>query len=101
MSRQFLEYHPVIAFRFVPGIRTRVPSDSGGYLIRCNSLGFRSDLEFETNRTAGVQRIMAFGDSFTAGDGVSNAQRYTEAVAASLPAVEIYNFGLPGTGTDQ
>ena len=41
------------------------------------------------------------GDSFTAADGVSNRQRYSDLLEARLPGIEVYNFGLPGTGTDQ
>lgn len=101
MSRPYLEYHPVFAHRFVPGIRARVPSEAGGYFVRANGLGFRSEREFARERTPGLQRVLAFGDSFTAGDGVSNSQRYTDVLEGLLDGVEVYNFGLPGTGPDQ
>jgi hypothetical protein len=42
-----------------------------------------------------------FGDSFTAGEGVSNGQRYGDFLEKMLPGCEIYNFGLPATGLDQ
>lgn len=42
-----------------------------------------------------------FGDSFTAGDAVPNYLRYTDLLETKIPATEIYNFGLPSTGTDQ
>jgi len=99
--RQIYEYHPVIGFRFVPGLRARVPHEGGGYLVRTNESGFRSDRPFVRARTAGMRRILLFGDSFTAGDGVSNGQRYGDLLEKMLPNLEVYNYGLPATGLDQ
>jgi carbamoyltransferase len=48
-----------------------------------------------------MRRVLVFGDSFTAGDGVSNGKRYTDVLEQKVPAVEVYNYGLSGTGTDQ
>jgi carbamoyltransferase len=42
-----------------------------------------------------------YGDSFTAGDGVSNRFRYGDVLEQLIPGVEVLNFALPGTGTDQ
>ena len=46
-------------------------------------------------------RVLLFGDSYTAGMGVSDAARYGDVLERLLPGVEVYNFGLPGSGTDQ
>ena len=77
--------------------------ESGGYLFKTNSDGFRSDRNFLKNKNPGnsKKRILIFGDSYTAGDGVSNSQRYSDILESKLQNVEVYNFGLPGTGTDQ
>jgi carbamoyltransferase len=99
--RQMYEYHPVVGFRFIPGLKTRVPHDGGGYLVRVNEQGFRSDRPFEAKKKAGVRRILLFGDSFTAGEGVSNGQRYSDFLERSIPNLEVYNFGMPAAGTDQ
>jgi hypothetical protein len=96
-----LEYHPVVGLRFIPGLRIRVDHEGGGYLVRTNAAGFRSEREFEPARTDGRTRILLFGDSFTAGDGVSNVHRFGDVLETLVPDVEVYNFGLPGTGTDQ
>ena len=101
MSRQLFEYHPVVGYRFVPNLKARVPHESGGYLVQANEQGFRSNRPFPVGRTAGARRALVFGDSFTAGDGVSNGKRYTERLEEKLPGVEVYNYGLSGTGTDQ
>ncbi|MGD9884582.1 hypothetical protein [Reyranella sp.] len=92
------EYDPDIGYRFVPHLKTRVASPDGGYLVRTNGQGFRSDREFERDDPA--PRILVFGDSFTAGDGVSNGSRYSDVLENLLAPVEVHNFGLPGSGTD-
>lgn len=97
--RMVLQYHPSIGHLYVPNLAARIPSELGGYLVRTNSAGFRSDLEFEPGRR-GRPRILFFGDSFTAGDGCDNAERFPELVGDSLDA-EVYNYGLSGSGTDQ
>jgi len=97
--RQVIQYHPELGHLYVPGLCARIPHENGGYFVRTNALGFRSDAEFEKARGA-RPRILFFGDSFTAGDGVDNAERFTERVGEALDA-EVYNFGLSGSGTDQ
>ena len=99
--RQLFEYHPTIAYRFIPGLQVRVPHESGGYLIRTNSTGFRCEREFVPAKPPGTRRVLVFGDSFTAGDGVSNPKRYTDVLETLVPNLEVFNFGLSGTGTDQ
>lgn len=101
MSRQLFEYHPVIGYRFVPNVKARVPHEAGGYLVQANETGFRSSAPFRETRAAGVRRVLLFGDSFTAGDAVSNGQRYSDLLESDIPRLEVYNYALPGTGTDQ
>lgn len=101
MTRQILQYHPQIGYTFVPNIRARIAHESGGYLVRGNAQGFRCEHDFEAIKTGSRRRVLLFGDSFTAGDGVSNAERYGDRLEALVPDIEVYNFGLPGTGTDQ
>lgn len=98
--RQFA-YHPVIGFRYIPDIRARCRTERGGCLVRTNNRGFRCDHDFITDRNGGRRRILVFGDSFTAGNAVSNGERYTDLLEDLIPDLEVYNFGLPGSGTDQ
>lgn len=100
MARQLFEYHPVLAYRFIPNLKARVAHEAGGYLVQTNASGFRCRHDFGAARVPGRKRILLFGDSFTAGDGVSNGQRYGDRVEELLD-VEVFNFGLPGSGTDQ
>lgn len=101
MTRSVFQYHPTYGFHFIPGVKARIPHEGGGYLVRANAAGFRSDREFETSRTPGRRRVLLFGDSYTAGDGVSNGLRYGDLLEKYVPGMEVYNYGLPGTGTDQ
>lgn len=102
MARNLFEYHPVIGYRYIPGLRARVRHEGGGYLVQCNRAGFRCRHEVTAEKPAGTFRIIVCGDSYTAGDGVSNAHRYTDLLESRLGSnVQVLNFGLPGTGTDQ
>jgi carbamoyltransferase len=100
MDIQLYEYHPVIGYRFIPGLKARLEHEGGGYLVRVNDAGFRSEREYEKQK-GGKFRILLFGDSFTAGDAVSNKYRYGDVLEALIPGIEVYNFALPGSGTDQ
>lgn len=102
MQRSLFEYHPVLGYRFIPGLKTRVPHEGGGYLVQVNGSGFRCRHEVLREKAPGTTRILLFGDSHTAGDGVSNGKRFGDVLEQLLPGkVEVLNFGLPGTGTDQ
>lgn len=100
MDIQLYEYHPVIGYRFIPGLKARLEHEGGGYLVRVNEAGFRSEREYQ-KRKGDKFRILLFGDSFTAGDAVSNKYRYGDVLETLIPGIEVYNFALPGSGTDQ
>jgi carbamoyltransferase len=97
--RMVIQYHPTIGHLFVPNLNARIPNAGGAYYVRTNAQGFRADANFTPQRSD-RPRIVFLGDSLTAGDGVENAQRFTEGVGAALGA-EVYNFAVSGTGTDQ
>jgi len=97
--RMIIQHDPDVGHRFVPNLRARIPGDDGGSFVVTNSLGFRSDCEFAA-ASSGQARILMFGDSYTAGDNVSNADRYSDQLA-KMVGVEVQNYGVPGSGTDQ
>ena len=101
MDIQLFEYHPTIGYHFIPGMKARLGHEGGGYLVRINSTGFRSEHEYSKEKTPGKFRILLFGDSFTAGDGVSNKFRFGDVLETLISDIEVYNFALPGSGTDQ
>src|SRR5215469_3425017 len=97
--RMIIQHDPDVGHRFTPNLRARLPGEDGGYFVVTNSSGFRSDSEFAETRPLHA-RILMFGDSFTAGDNVSNEDRYSDQLARLLGA-EVQNYGVPGSGTDQ
>jgi hypothetical protein len=99
--RQFYEYHPVLGYRYIPNLKTRVPFENGGYLLQANEAGFRSNREFVKEKTPGLRRVLFFGDSYTSGDGVANYLRYTDLLEGAISNLETYNFGLSASGTEQ
>jgi carbamoyltransferase len=58
-------------------------------------------VEFTKDKLPGKKRILIFGDSFTAGDGVSNSKRFSDLLPKLEHDLETCNFAIPGTGTDQ
>src|SRR5215212_10148414 len=101
--RSVTQHHPAIGYTFIPGVKARVrlPNEETAYLVRANARGFRCDHEFVAEKRGGTRRALLFGDSFTAGDGVSNGKRYGDLLEQLIDGLEVYNFGLPGTETDQ
>ena len=98
--RQLMQHDPVFGYKFLPGLKLRVDHEGGGYLIKTNQEGFRCNSEVTPEKSKG-KRILVFGDSYTAGDGVSNGKRYSEVMEKNLDDTEVLNFGLSGSGTDQ
>ena len=99
--RQFIEHHPIIGHLYVPDLTIRLTHENGGYWLKTNHQGFRNDSDYVVKKPKNKKRIAVFGDSFTAGDGVTNSQRYTDVIRQQLPNTEVLNFGLTHSGTDQ
>ena len=101
-TKPYVRYHPVIGYEYIPGTELCLPAPAGGeYIIRINSAGIRSDRDYSLKKPAGVFRIVAFGDSFAAGQYINNEHRFSELLERRIPGLEVINFGLEGTGTDQ
>ena len=97
--RMLIQYHQYIGCLYVPHLKARIHNENGGYYVVTNSLGFRSDIEFRKER-GHRPRLLFFGDSYTAGENCENSDRFPEKVGEMLD-VEVYNYGLSGSGTDQ
>lgn len=98
--RQLMQHDFVIGYKFLPGLKVRLPHEGGGFLVKTNQAGFRCDNEV-AEKKAKRNRVLVFGDSYTAGDGVSNGKRYSDVLERNLNETEVLNFGLSGSGTDQ
>jgi hypothetical protein len=85
-------------------------ADNGGYFsrrwyrlesVRPNAAGFR-EREFNPVKPAGVYRIAVVGDSFTYGNGIRQADRYSDVLQSHLPShFEVLNFGVAGANTPE
>lgn len=100
MWQKMYRYHPVVGWLKMPEKQFRLPFADGVFRYRTNAAGFRGNGEFSIEKPPGTKRILVFGDSFTEGGCVDDGARYTDRLQESL-GVEVYNFGISGTGTDQ
>ena len=48
--RQIFCYNKDIGHLFVPNLNARIINEKGGYYVRTNSLGFRSNFEFKKKK---------------------------------------------------
>jgi len=73
-----------------------------GDLYESNSLGIRSDKEYNPHKIqTGFTRILAFGDSFTHSDDVTNIDAWTTILENTNNHLEVLNYGVPAYGVDQ
>jgi SAM-dependent methyltransferase len=101
-SKPYVRHHPVIGYEYIPNITQTLPTPAGGhYTISVNSAGIRSDREYAPARPPGVFRILAFGDSMSAGQYIGNEHRFSEVLERRIPNLEVINLSLEGSGTDQ
>lgn len=71
-------------------------------LYESNSRGIRSNKEYNYNSVPfGVTRILAFGDSFTHSDDVSNKDSWASIIENKNKDLEVLNYGVPAYGIDQ
>src|SRR5262249_13772381 len=73
------------------------PGRDYGAGLRGNALGSPGN-DFRREKQPGVGRIVALGDSFAVGPAVPFDDNYLTLLEKSLPAVEVYNFGISGAG---
>ncbi|MCK5214519.1 MAG: SGNH/GDSL hydrolase family protein [Candidatus Omnitrophica bacterium] len=64
-----------------------------------NSQGLRANREYTFKKPENILRILCFGDSFTHGEGVTNASTWPAFLEKSKN-VEALNFGVAGGGSD-
>jgi hypothetical protein len=101
-TQPLARHHPVIGYQYNPGTRRTFSRPGGGTVqINVNAAGLRSDREYSLAKPLGVLRILVFGDSQAGGFFQPNERRFTELIERRNPGVEVINFALPASGTDQ
>ena len=48
--RQIITFNNEIGYSYIPNLKARLINSEGGYFIRTNSQGFRSDIEYEIKK---------------------------------------------------
>ena len=99
--RQVYAYHPVLGWWHLPRTYARLALGETYHVFETNDAAMRASRDYPRARPAGRKRVVFLGDSYTAGDGVSNGQRFTDLLEARFPGLDALNFGLNGSGTDQ
>lgn len=72
-----------------------------GTVLKTNSLGLRMEEEISDTLPKEKKRVICSGDSFTAGDGVSNGQEWCSQLGQIDPKIERINLGQSGYSIDQ
>ncbi len=98
--RLVIQYDPVIGYRFIPNIYSRIKHKNYTYVIETNEQGFRDNASFYDKRNNGKLNVLALGDSYLAGDAISNNERFMDIISERFN-INVYNMGLPGSGVDQ
>jgi carbamoyltransferase len=93
--RQLISYDAGLGHKYVPSTRVRVRYGHSGYYLETDKNGFRNSKEH-----SGTKGILVIGDSYAAGDGVSNEKRFSDLLALHLN-VPVYNIAVSGYGIDQ
>ncbi len=92
-------HHPTRGWALRPGLRG--VEVFRGKTLSSNSRGLRGVEERAYDKPPGVTRILAFGDSFTFGEDVSDDEAWPHRLEELLPGSEVLNFGVHGYGHDQ
>ena len=100
MHRAVFVHDARLGHRYRPSSTVRVPHERGCYWIHTNRAGFRSIHELDAPRRAAQPRVLVVGDSFTAGDGVEEHERWCDLLAA-WHGLEVHNLALSGASLEQ
>lgn len=91
----FRTFDAELGWTNLPGVR------DDGREVAINSIGARGTREYAPVPAAGVQRVVAYGDSFVWGSEVGTAECWPAQLEAKAPTIEAINLGVPAYGTDQ
>jgi hypothetical protein len=94
-------YDSIVGWWHLPNLTAHLPLGETFHLFRSNTDGMRADRDFPKETPQGRKRIVLLGDSYTAGDGVSNGERFGDLLESYHPRLDTLNFALNGSGTDQ
>ena len=88
-----------LGYRLRPNTQVLATTSDFSVIYKINSQGLR-DKEYDFTKPKSTIRILAFGDSFTFGEGIPYGERFTDIAEKHFSNLEIINFGTPGYGLD-
>ena len=94
--RQIIQYDSNLGHRYVENINTLIKYGKDNYYVKTDSYGFRNNTENYSSK----KTIIILGDSFAAGDSVSNSQRFSDIIQKELDC-NVINLAVSGYGVDQ
>ena len=94
--RQIIQYDNLLGHKYVPNQYTRLRYGNSSYFIETDQYGFRNS----SSKNSGKKTILLLGDSFAAGDGVNNHERFSN-LLEQLYDCTIINMAVSGYGVDQ
>ena len=68
---------------------------------RTNNFGARADQQITRHKRPGRTRVLLFGDSFTQGSRLPQAETWAYQLVKRIPGFEVYYFGVDGYGMSQ
>ncbi len=96
------EYHPILGWFNKKNFFEESVNCNKKYVLKTNNFGFRDNEEYTPQKDSSRKRIVVLGDSLIFGEGLDNKELYTTQLRNILgEKYEIWNFGVPGYGTDQ
>lgn len=100
MDTGLLRYHPRLGWALNENWQGKHRHHDFNASYHINALGFRGSLPVALHQKT-KPRVAIFGDSFTFGIGVNNADTYVEQLQKTHSQQQWLNLGIPGTSTDQ
>lgn len=99
LPRGLLRPDAMLGTVLAPNAQVLAVTSDFSVVYRTNSHGLR-DREYSYQKRADTLRVLALGDSFTFGEGVSYGARFTDVAEAALEGVEIITAAAPGWGLE-
>ncbi len=99
VSYGYERYHPLFGWSTRPNLNAEHFEDLPSYTT--NAQGWRSLRDYSYERRAGMNRIVALGESFTFGEHARDADVWTVQLEEQLGNTEVLNLAVNGYGTDQ
>lgn len=94
--RQIISYDSGLGHKYVPNLVARMRYGNSGYFIHTDKFGFRNTNTDQLTEPG----IVVIGDSYAAGDGISNDQRFSDLLQEKFN-IPVYNLAVSGYGIDQ